>query len=190
MKKKKEKDERLERLSDKLMKEAYLLVVVALLAAAVVKNYVLRLSLGYYVTDLVIALVSVLYIAVRSMFCGNGLVDDSKQGRRVTILAALILSLVVTALIGVRNYITYGENYRGLLDPYFLAVLALAFLSCLALVSAGLYAIHYCHKKGQDRVDKQLEEAEEEEQDATEPDVTAPTEAAQNKTGRDEDEQS
>lgn len=162
MKKKKEKDERLERLSDKLMKEAYLLVVVALLAAAVVKNYVLGLPLSYYVTDLVIALVSVLYIAVRSMFCGNALTDTSKQGRRVTVLAALALSLVVTVLVGARNYMTYGSNYRGLLDPYFLAVLALVFLSCLALVSAGLYAIYYCHKKGQARVDKQLEEAEEE----------------------------
>ena len=97
MKKKKVKDERLERLSDKLMKEAYILVVAALLAAVVVKNYVLGLPLSYYVTDLVIALVSVLYIAVRSMFCGNALADSSKQGRRVTILAALVLSLAVTA---------------------------------------------------------------------------------------------
>lgn len=166
MKEKKTKDERLTRLSDKLMKEAYLLVVVALLAAAVVKNYVLGLPLGYYATDLVIVLVSVLYIAVRSMFCGNTLADDTRQGRRVTVLAALALSLVVTVLVGVRNYMTYGENYRGLLDPYFLAVLALVFLSCLALVSAGLYAIYYCHKKGQARVDKQLEETEEEENPA------------------------
>lgn len=168
MKKKTEKDERLVRLSDKLMKEAYLLVVVALLVMAVVKNYVMGLPLGYYATDLAIVLVSVLYIAVRSMFCGNALVDDTKQGRRVTVLAALALSLVVTVLVGVRNYMTYGENYRGLLDPYFLAVLALAFLSCLALVSAGLYGIYYCHRKGQARVDKQLDAVEEAEQDTDE----------------------
>ena len=185
MKKKKVKDERLERLSDKLMKEAYILVVAALLAAVVVKNYVLGLPLSYYVTDLVIALVSVLYIAVRSMFCGNALADSSKQGRRVTILAALVLSLAVTALIGVRNYMTYGDNYRGLLDPYFLAALGIAFLACLALVSAGLYAIYYCHKKGQARVDKQLEAAEEEEQEEAKPDAAASNRAEQDRAGQD-----
>ena len=102
----------------------------------------------------------------------------------MTILAALVLSLVVTALIGVRNYMTYGDNYRGLLDPYFLAALGVAFLACLALVSAGLYAIYYCHKKGQARIDKQLEE--EEEEDSL--DIPAQQDkTGQTGTGRDED---
>ena len=149
MKEKKVKDERLVQLTNRILKETYLLMAGLLVISVLVKTYGLKLPYTQSIPELIILLVSCLYVAVRSMFLGGDLVDTSKQGKRLTILAALGLSLVA-----------YGDQYRGLLDPHFLSVLAATFLGCLVLVSAGLYGIYYCHKKGKQRTEKQLETAE------------------------------
>ena len=159
MKEKKVKDERLVQLTNRILKETYLLMAGLLVISVLVKTYGLKLPYTQSIPELIILLVSCLYVAVRSMFLGGDLVDTSKQGKRLTILAALGLSLVVAILNGARNYAA-GDQYRGLLDPHFLSVLAATFLGCLVLVSAGLYGIYYCHKKGKQRTEKQLETAE------------------------------
>lgn len=160
MKEKKVKDERLVQLTNRILKETYLLMAGLLVISVLVKTYGLKLPYTQSIPELIILLVSCLYVAVRSMFLGGDLADTSKQGKRLTILAALGLSLVVAILNGARNYAAYGDQYRGLLDPHFLSVLAATFLGCLVLVSAGLYGIYYCHKKGKQRTEKQLETAE------------------------------
>ena len=165
MKEKKAKDERLVQMTNRILKETYLLVAALLVISVLVKTYGLKMPYTQSIPELVILLASSLYIAVRSMFMGGDLADASKQSRRLTILAALGLSLVVTILNGARSYAANGDQYRGLLDPHFLSVLAATFLGCLVLVSAGLYGIYYCHKKRRAQPDKGLETEEQKEQD-------------------------
>ena len=68
---------------------------------------------------------------IRGVFLGNPLVDDSRRGRRWMALAALALSLVVAAGNGLQNYADYGPHYTGLLDPHYLAAVAISLLSSL-----------------------------------------------------------
>ena len=90
---------------------------------------------------------------IRGVFLGNPLVDDSRRGRRWMALAALALSLVVAAGNGL-------QNYAGLLDPHFLAAVAISFLSSLVLISAALFLLCWCHRRGQHRLERNLEERE------------------------------
>ena len=113
MKEKKVKDERLVQLTNRILKETYLLMAGLLVISVLVKTYGLKLPYTQSIPELIILLVSCLYVAVRSMFLGGDLVDTSKQGKRLTILAALGLSLVVAILNGARNYAAYGDQYRG-----------------------------------------------------------------------------
>lgn len=75
-------------------------------------------------------------------------------------LAALALSLVVAAGNGLQNYADYGAWYTGLLDPHLLAAMAISFLSSLVLISAALFLFCWCHRRGQHRLERNLEERE------------------------------
>ena len=97
---------------------------------------------------------------IRGVFLGNPLVDDSRRGRRWMALAALALSLVVAAGNGLQNYADYGAQYTGLLDPHFLAAVAISFLSSLVLISAALFLLCWCQRRGQHRLERNLEERE------------------------------
>ena len=87
------------------------------------------------------------------------MVDDSRRGRRWMALAALALSLVVAGN-GLQNYADYGAWYTGLLDPHLLAAVAISFLSSLVLISAALFLLCWCHRRGQHRLERNLEERE------------------------------
>ena len=87
---------------------------------------------------------------IRGVFLGNPLVDDSRRGRRWMALAGN----------GLQNYADYGAQYTGLLDPHFLAAVAISFLSSLVLISAALFLLCWCHRRGQHRLERNLEERE------------------------------
>ena len=91
---------------------------------------------------------------MRGVFLGNPLVDDSRRGRRWMALAAL------AAGNGLQNYADYGAWYTGLLDPHLLAAVAISFLSSLVLISAALFLLCWCHRRGQHRLERNLEERE------------------------------
>ena len=90
------------------------------------------------------------------MMCGNNLMDTSKRNKTLCVLGAFGASIVITAINGVRNYTNYGEHYSGLLDWHFLAALAVTFISSFVLISIGILFVYLCHKKGQQRIEKKL----------------------------------
>ena len=120
------------------------------------KAYVMKCDYTNYITELIIIILSAIYIAVRSMMCGNNLMDTSKRNKTLCVLGAFGASIVITAINGVRNYTNYGEHYSGLLDWHFLATLAVTFISSFVLISIGILFVYLCHQKGQQRIEKKL----------------------------------
>ena len=59
---------------------------------------------------------AVVYIAVRSILVGNDYISNPKNRKKITVINILILSITVSAVNGVFNYIQYGEKYTGLFD--------------------------------------------------------------------------
>ena len=156
MKNKKIKDERIIQVQNKILGEAYFVTVLLLFISILVKAYVMKCDYTNYITELIIIILSAIYIAVRSMMCGNNLMDTSKGNKTLCVLGAFGASIVITAINGVRNYTNYGEHYSGLLDWHFLAALAVTFISSFVLISIGILFVYLCHKKGQQRIEKKL----------------------------------
>ena len=156
MRNKKVKDERIIQVQNKILGEAYFVTVLLLFISILVKTYVMKCDYTNYITELIIIILSAIYIAVRSMMCGNNLMDTSKRNKTLCVLGAFGASIVITAINGVRNYTNYGEHYSGLLDWHFLATLAVTFISSFVLISIGILFVYLCHKKVQQRIEKKL----------------------------------
>lgn len=156
MRNKKVKDERIIQVQNKILGEAYFVTVLLLFISILVKAYVMKCDYTNYITELIIIILSAIYIAVRSMVCGNNLMDTSKRNKTLCVLGAFGASIVITAINGVRNYTNYGEHYSGLLDWHFLATLAVTFISSFVLISIGILFVYLCHQKGQQRIEKKL----------------------------------
>ena len=156
MRNKKVKDERIIQVQNKILGEAYFVTVLLLFISILVKAYVMKCDYTNYITELIILILSAIYIAVRSMMCGNNLMDTSKRNKTLCVLGAFGASIVITAINGVRNYTNYGEHYSGLLDWHFLATLAVTFISSFVLISIGILFVYLCHQKGQQRIEKKL----------------------------------
>lgn len=156
MRNKKVKDERIIQVQNKILGEAYFVTVLLLFISILVKAYVMKCDYTNYITELIIIILSAIYIAVRSMMCGNNLMDTSKRNKTLCVLGAFGASIVITAINGVRNYTNYGEHYSGLIDWHFLATLAVTFISSFVLISIGILFVYLCHQKGQQRIEKKL----------------------------------
>ena len=156
MRNKKVKDERIIQVQNKILGEAYFVTVLLLFISILVKAYVMKCDYTNYITELIIIILSAIYIAVRSMMCGNNLMDTSKRNKTLCVLGAFGASIVITAINGVRNYTNYGEHYSGLLDWHFLATLAVTFISSFVLISIVILFVYLCHQKGQQRIEKKL----------------------------------
>lgn len=153
---KKIKDERIVQMTNKILSEAYFVLVLLLIISIIIKTYIMDEPFTQYITELSVIIVSTIYIAIRSMFTGNNLLNTSKRNKIFTVMAILGLSLAVTICNGIKNYSTYGEQYSGLFDLHFLAALVVTFVSSAALVSVAFLFIYLCHKRGQKKIEKEI----------------------------------
>ena len=148
-------DERTRGLKRQVRGEAYLLTAALLLVSLFWKTYGLGLPVTACLTELVVLLVGVVYLAVRSTLVSYEFVDPSKAGRRLRALA------VVAVANAVRNWNTYGDRYTGLLDGHFLAVPVVTFLACGVLLSLAFFALGRASSAGQKRLERQMEDEDE-----------------------------
>ena len=95
---KKVKDERIIQVQNKILGEAYFVTVLLLFISILVKAYVMKCDYTNYITELIIIILSAIYIAVRSMMCGNNLMDTSKRNKTLCVLGAFGASIVITAI--------------------------------------------------------------------------------------------
>lgn len=160
MKNKKIKDERIVQLTNKIFGEAFLVVVFGLIVSVMVKAYLFNLPVTEYASELIIVALSILYVAVRSMIKGNTLIDASKRGKLLSVILILLLSIGVTVLNGIKNYASYKELYTEIFDMHFLMVLLVSFISSTIFISLAFFLIYVLHKKGQQKIEKEIDEEE------------------------------
>lgn len=163
MKSTKMKDERILQANNRIFSEAYVLVLFLLAGSIVIKSYIMELHFTQYIAELGIIALSIAYAAIRSIWGGVGWMDCSKKGKMMAISAAFALSLAVGIINGIRNYLNYGELYTGISDGHFLAVIAVTFLSSFVLICTILLLMYWLNKKGEQRMEKKLNDGEQEE---------------------------
>lgn len=161
MKIKKIKDERVLQLSNKIQSEAYFVVLFLLASSVFIKSYVMDLSFSHYAVELGIIILSIAYIAVRSMLVGYDFMDTSKSGKVLTVSMILVLSLAISITNGIRNYSLYKDKYTGVFDGHFIAVLVVTFISATIFITLIFALLYWFDRQGQQRIEKKLNDEDE-----------------------------
>ncbi|MGV8907062.1 MAG: DUF6773 family protein [Acetobacterium sp.] len=161
MKTKKIKDERVLQLNAKIQSEAYLIVLFLAAISIFIKSYVLDMSFSQYGVELGIIIISTVYTAVRGALLGYKFMNNSKNGKLLTVSAILISSLMISIINGIKNYSQYGDHYSGIFDGYFIAALVITFISAVVFISVVVTLLYWLNKKGQQMIEKKLGEEDE-----------------------------
>lgn len=156
MKTNKIKDERIVQLNNKIQSEAFILIIAILALSIFIKAYMLDMGVREYLTEMIVMIVSIVYLSIRGAMVGYSSMDDLYFGKKFKVISALLLAVLITVFNGIRNYTMYGEKYTGILDVHFLAVIGVTFISSLIFVTLILGAVYSIEKIGQKRLEKQF----------------------------------
>ena len=152
MKTNKIKDERIIQLNNKIQSEAFILVIAILALSIFIKAYMLDMGVQEYLTEMIVMIVSIVYLSIRGAMVGYSSMDNLYFGKKFKVISTLLLAVLITIFNGIRNYTMYGEKYTGILDVHFLAVIGITFI---------LGAVYSIEKIGQKRLEKQFDNDEE-----------------------------
>ena len=161
MKTNKIKDERIIQLNNKIQSEAFILVIAILALSIFIKAYMLDMGVREYLTEMIVMIVSTVYLSIRGAMVGYSSMDNLYFGKKFKVISTLLLAVLITIFNGIRNYTMYGEKYTGILDVHFLAVIGITFISSLIFVTLILGAVYSIEKIGQKRLEKQFDNDEE-----------------------------
>ena len=161
MKTNKIKDERIVQLNNKIQSEAFTLIIAILALSIFIKAYMLDMGVREYLTEMIVMIVSIVYLSIRGAMVGYSSMDNLYFGKNFKVISALLLAVLITVFNGIRNYTMYGEKYTGILDVHFLAVIGVTFISSLIFVTLILGAVYSIEKIGQKRLEKQFNNDEE-----------------------------
>lgn len=161
MKTNKIKDERIIQLNNKIQSEAFILVIAILALSIFIKAYMLDMGVREYLTEMIVMIVSIVYLPIRGAMVGYSSMDNLYFGKKFKVISTLLLAVLITIFNGIRNYTMYGEKYTGILDVHFLAVIGITFISSLIFVTLILGAVYSIEKIGQKRLEKQFNNDEE-----------------------------
>lgn len=161
MKTNKIKDERIIQLNNKIQSEAFILVIAILALSIFIKAYMLDMGVREYLTEMIVMIVSIVYLSIRGAMVGYSSMDNLYFGKKFKVISTLLLAVMITIFNGIRNYTMYGEKYTGILDVHFLAVIGITFISSLIFVTLILGAVYSIEKIGQKRLEKQFDNDEE-----------------------------
>ena len=161
MKTNKIKDERIVQLNNKIQSEAFILVIAILALSIFIKAYMLDMGVREYLTEMIVMIVSIVYLSIRGAMVGYSSMDNLYFGKKFKVISTLLLAVLITIFNGIRNYTMYGEKYTGILDVHFLAVIGVTFISSLIFVTLILGAVYSIEKIGQKRLEKQFDNDEE-----------------------------
>ena len=161
MKTNKIKDERIVQLNNKIQSEAFILIIAILALSIFIKAYMLDMGVREYLTEMIVMIVSIVYLSIRGAMVGYSSMDNLYFGKKFKVISTLLLAVLITIFNGIRNYTMYGEKYTGILDVHFLAVIGVTFISSLIFVTLILGAVYSIEKIGQKRLEKQFNDDEE-----------------------------
>lgn len=161
MKTNKIKDERIIQLNNKIQSEAFILVIAILALSIFIKAYMLDMGVREYLTEMIVMIVSIVYLSIRGAMVGYSSMDNLYFGKKFKVISTLLLAVLITIFNGIRNYTMYGEKYTGILDVHFLAVIGITFISSLIFVTLILGAVYSIEKIWQKRLEKQFNNDEE-----------------------------
>lgn len=163
MKKQNSQDERVVAQRRKINSEAYGILMIALLGSMLVQQFLLNAPFEQYAVEFICFFGMSLYMIIRYMTLGLNIYGEGKRAKAIPFVNSIVVGIVVTAINGVLNYTQYAEQYKEDGLGYFIAVLAVTFISATVPVFVVSSCLDYLNKKKQAKIQKQLDEEEQDE---------------------------
>ncbi len=163
MKKQNVQDERVVAQRRKINSEAYSIIMIVLLGSILVQQLLLNAPFEQYAVEVICFFGMSLYTIIRYMTLGLDIYGEGKGAKAIPFVNSLVAGIVVTAINGVLNFTQYAEKYKEDGIGYFIAVLAVTFISATISIFVVLSCLNYLNKKKQAKIQKQLDEKEHDE---------------------------
>ncbi|WP_312442939.1 DUF6773 family protein [Lacrimispora sp.] len=156
-------DERVVALRRKINSEAYGILMIVLLGSILVQQYLFNAPFKQYAVEVICFFGMSLYMTIRYMTLGLDIYGEGKRSKVIPFVNSIVAGIVVTVINGVLNYTQYAEKYKEDGIGYFIAVLAVTFISATISTFVVMSCLNYLNKKRQAKIQKQLDEKEQDE---------------------------
>lgn len=163
MKKQNTQDERVLAQRRKIQSDAYGILIIVLLISIPVQQFLLNAPFEQYAVEFICFFGMSIYMIVRYLTLGINIYGEGKRAKSIPLVNSIITGIVVTVINGVLNYTKYGEHYQKDGIGYFIAVLAITFISTTVFAFVVLSFFNYLNKKKQEKIQKHLDEEEQDE---------------------------
>lgn len=156
-------DERVVAQRRKINSEANGILMIVLLCSILVQQFLLNAPFEQYAVEFICFLGISLYMSIRYMTLGLNINGEGKQANAILLVNSIIVGITVTTINGIFNYIRYAGQYKEDGIGYFIAVLAITFISATVSAFVVLFTLDCINKKKQEEIKKQLDEKEKDE---------------------------
>jgi hypothetical protein len=163
MKRQNMQDERVSAQQRKINSEAYSILMIVLLASILVQQFLLDAPFEQYAAEFICFFGVSIYMIVRYMTLGLNIYGEGKRAKSIPLVNSIVTGITVTVINGVLNYTRYAEHYKEDSIGFFIATLAVSFISATVSVFILLSCLSYLNKKKQAKIQKQLDEDEKDE---------------------------
>lgn len=161
MKRVKMQDERVIEQRRKVSSEVDGLLMIALLVAVLVQQFLLNAPFKQYGAEFICFIGISLYKLVRYMTLGLDMNNEGKHAKRMPLIYSIVGGTTVTVMNGILNYTRYADQYKEDGIVFFVAVLVVTFVSASAFCFIVVSAFYHMNKTKQDKIQKRLDEDEE-----------------------------
>ena len=155
-------DERVVAQRRKINSEAHGILIIALLSSILIQQFLLNAPFEQYAAEFICFFGVSFYIIIRYMMVGLSIHGESKQAKVIYFINSIVAGAAVTTITGILNYAQYAERYKEDGTGYFIAMLAITFISASFLCFVVLSGVYYLNKKKQAKIQKHLDEDEQE----------------------------
>jgi purine-cytosine permease-like protein len=148
-------DERTVALKRKIGSETCNLLLLALMIAILVQQYVLNVPFAHYSAEFICFFGACLYLLIRNIIAGNDLFSRKNAGYKWVINNSLVCGSTICVITGIANYTRYGDKTTS---SIWLITLLITFLCGLLPAFLGFSLLHYIKK--QQKIIDELDEEE------------------------------
>lgn len=159
MKKQIIKDERVLMQKQKLLSEAYGILMIVLLVSILIQQFLFNAPFEQYAVEFICFFGISIYILIRNLMLGINIFGDEKNEKKIALINSVVAGISVTIVNGTLNYIKYAEHYDGKFE-FFIATLLVTFISSTICTFAFFALLGFINHIKQKQIEKKLDEEE------------------------------
>ncbi|MGI6469407.1 MAG: hypothetical protein GXZ09_02940 [Syntrophomonadaceae bacterium] len=150
-------DERTIAQKRKIGSETCNLLLLALLVAILVQQFILNVPFAHYAAEFICFFGACSYLLIRNLTSGNDLYSRKNTGFKLVIINSLVCGFTICVVTGIANYARYGENAPPNL---WLFTSLITFLCGTAGAFLSFSLLYYLNKRKQQNIENALDEEE------------------------------